>query len=344
MKAIRKTVAGKGAKLVEVERPVIGVSDLLVEINAAAICRSDVDVYEWTPSVAQGGYKIPFTMGHEYSGEVVEVGSAVRGFAKGDFIAGETHVPCGHCRACRTGKQHICDNGMGLVGRSVDGCFSPYMRVPVAAAIKIDRSTKPEHAAVFEPLGVAVHALQAGRVSGKIVAVFGCGTIGRMTVELAKLLGASTVVAVSSTASKIPDVLAHGADFAVDSRKDNPAEAIKKIVGGVDVAVETSGDMGVIGSAIDSLAVGGRLVLMGTVEQPFTVDRFMRRVVYREIEISGIFGRLMYETWDVLTALVKLGRLDPGRYVSEVMPMSEFESAFEKFKQAPGRIILTPAE
>jgi len=127
MKAIQKTEPKPGAVYHEIPDPTITDSELLVKIGAAAFCKSDVDVYEWAPSVATANYELPFTMGHEYCGEVMEVGKSVRGFRKGDHVAGETHVPCGHCYTCRTGNPHICGNNMGIVGRSVHGSFAGYM-------------------------------------------------------------------------------------------------------------------------------------------------------------------------------------------------------------------------
>ena len=344
MKAIQKTEPKPGAVYHEIPDPTITDSELLVKIGAAAFCKSDVDVYEWAPSVATANYELPFTMGHEYCGEVMEVGKSVRGFRKGDHVAGETHVPCGHCYTCRTGNPHICGNNMGIVGRSVHGSFAGYMAVPEVAAVKVNKDMPLSYGALMEPLGVALHALQVAGVSGKSVVVFGCGTIGRMAVELSKILGATRVIGVSRSPQKLEAARNHGADVVINGTTENVKEVIMDDTKGLGVAVgiETTGSHLVINDMIDVMQIAGTCVLLGTVEGDLTYNAYMRRVVYRELVITGIFGRLMYETWELLKDILEGGRMNPSHYVGAEFPLKDYEKGLEVFSGVLGRIVLYP--
>ncbi len=344
MKAIQKTKSEAGAVFHDIPAPVIGDDDILVKIKAVAFCKSDVDVYEWSPLVASANYELPFTMGHKYAGEVVEVGKGAKGFEVGDQVAGETHVPCGYCHACRTGNQHICGNHMGIVGRNVHGCFAEYMRVPQVAAVKIDKKMPASHGALMESLGVALHSLQAANVSGKSVAVFGCGTIGRMTVELARILGATKIFGISTSKNKLDDALAHGADVVINNKTQNAKEIIMDETNGrgVGVGIETTGNQQVINAMIDVMEIAGTCMLYGTIDYPLTLDNFMRRVVYKELILTGIFGRLMFETWELLKDILEADRMDPSHFIGAEFPLCDYEKGVEIFQQVLGRIVLYP--
>lgn len=344
MQAIRKVKPAPGADVVEIPIPKPGPRDLIVRVKAAAMCKSDIEVFEWTPLVRAAGYPLPFTLGHEFAGEVVEVGALVTGFRVGDRVAGETHIPCGQCRECRTGNQHICSGNMGVLGRNFDGCFAEYILLPEVSAIKLPNNADFIAGSLYEPLGTAIHALQKARPSGANIAILGTGTIGLMACEAAKAMGAGKVFAMDINPSRLEYSRKVGADVAANGLQQDFVSVIKQSGCQVDAVIDFTGNQQVINQAIDALATAGRLVHVGMVGAELTIPEYMRRVVYRELVITGLFGRHMYTTWDILSNLLENGRVDLNHYVGDVMPMAEYETALERFDQLNGRVILIPKE
>ncbi len=344
MKALRKVKSGKGANWEDIDMPQIGEDDLVVRVKATALCKSDVDVYEWTSLVAGANYPLPITMGHEFVGEIVEVGKHVKNFLMGDHITGETHIPCGYCHSCRMGNGHICSNNMGVLGRTVDGSFAEYIRIPEVSAIKIDKEVPISQGALMEPFGTAVHAVMKGEVSGKSVIVLGCGTIGLMAVELSRLLGATKVIAVSRTPAKLEDALHYGADVAINTREHDLVEVVMDETHdiGVGVAIETTGDQKIINQVMKILEVAGRCVFVGMIDYPLTFDGFMNKVVYKELILTGIFGRRLYETWETVASILQSGRIDLSHYVAAELPLVEFKKGIDMFSSLSGRVIFYP--
>ena len=342
MKALRKTLAARGAEFVDLPVPRIGPRDLLVKVKATALCKSDVDVYEWTPLVASANFKPPFTMGHEFAGEVVQAGELVKGFSPGDRVAGETHIPCGVCRECRTGKAHICTNNMKVLGRSVDGSFAEYICLPEVAAIKLSPNADYVQCSMYEPLATAVHALQKANPAGKHIVVLGPGTIGLMICEAAKAMGASRVFAVGTNPERINYSLQLGADAAINTKEKDFVGEIKKISSRVDAVIDCTGNTMLINQAVDLLSIAGTLVFVGMIESELAIPSFMYRVVYRELVLTGIFGRHLYTTWDILDALLESGRVKLEHYVGEVLPFNDYEAGLKHFSNLKGRAILLP--
>jgi threonine 3-dehydrogenase len=330
--------------MIDIPVPGIGPRDLLVKVKATALCKSDVEVFEWTPLVQAANYPLPFTMGHEFAGEVVKTGELVKGFAAGDRAAGETHIPCGVCRECRTGNGHICANHMGVLGRTVDGSFAGYICLPEVSAIKLPPRADYIQCSLYEPLGTAVHALQKAAPSGKNIAILGPGTIGLMACEAAKAMGASRVFAVGSNPERLAYSLTIGADAAINGKeKDFPRE-IKKLCSRLDAVIDCTGNTVLINQAIDALAIAGTLVCVGMVGAELTIPNFMYRVVYRELRITGIFGRHLYTTWDILENLLGSGRVKLEHYVGEVLPLHAYQKGLDHFSRLKGRAILIPEE
>jgi threonine 3-dehydrogenase len=312
----------------------------LIKVKATAFCKSDVEVYEWTPLVAAANYKLPFTMGHEFAGEVVQAGELVRGFVPGDRVAGETHIPCGVCRECRTGNAHICVNGMTVLGRSVDGSFAEYIRLPEAAAIKLPPGADFVQSSLYEPLATAIHALQKAKPMGKHIAVLGPGTIGLMICEAAKALGASRVFAVGTNRERLEYSLHLGADFAINTKEKDFGAEIKKHSSRLDAVIDCTGNTGLINQAIDALSIAGTLVFVGMVPAELSIPGFMYRVVYRELVLTGIFGRHLYTNWDILDGLLESGRVNMEHYVGETLPLKDYKKALEHFSALKGRAVL----
>jgi threonine 3-dehydrogenase len=344
MKAIRKTKRQEGAEILDISVPEIGEHDLLVKVKAAAMCKSDVDVFEWTPLVAAANYELPFTLGHEFAGEVVEAGKLVKNFKQGDRVAGETHIPCGYCKECRTGHMHICSNNMGVFGRNVDGAFAEYILLPEISAIKLAPSMDMKEAALLEPLGTALHALQKAQCQGKSILIMGTGTIGLMACELAKALGAIKVLALDINSERLEFSKKCGADITINGMKEDLVEVVKAETNGhgVQCVIDFTGNQRVINQAIDALCIAGQMVHVGMVEKELAIPSFMYRVVYRELKITGIFGRHMFNTWELLVDMLDAGKVGLDKYIGAEMSMWKYQTALDEFNNIIGRAILIP--
>jgi threonine 3-dehydrogenase len=210
MKALIKDKPFRGATYTDLPTPQIGDNDLLVGVQAAAICGTDIHIYQWN-EYASSRVKLPLLFGHEYAAEVVEVGKNITTFKKGDRVAAETHVPCGHCYQCTTGLQHICKD-MKILGVHMDGAFSEYAILPAVCAWKLDPSIPYGIGATMEPFGIGVHAMSKTKPAGKKVIVFGCGPIGIYAQMVAKMSGAEYVIAVDITKERLDLAKKRGAD------------------------------------------------------------------------------------------------------------------------------------
>jgi threonine 3-dehydrogenase len=308
------------------------------------MCKSDIEVIEWTPLVAAANYSLPFTMGHEFAGEVVKAGAQVKSIWVGDKVSGETHIPCGYCRECRTDNQHICSNNMGVLGRNVDGCFAEYIRIPEIAAIKLAPNMDLIQASLLEPFSTALHALQKLSVSGKTLAVLGVGTIGNMACEIGKILGAVRIFALDISDKRLEQSKRSGADIVVNGTREDFVSVVKKETNGrgVSCVIDLTGNQKVINQGIDALCTAGNMVHVGMVSSELTIPSFMYRVVYRELQITGIFGRHMFKTWETAMDLVNANKVNLGNYVGAVVPMNDFQTVISQFNDLVGRGILIP--
>ena len=343
MKALVKTKPERGAELREVPMPKVGPTDLLVKVAAAAICGTDNHIYDWT-SYAQERIKLPHIFGHEYAGTVVEVGAAVRGLAVGDMVAAETHIPCLTCYQCRTGRQHTCEN-MKIIGVQVDGAFCEYSLLPQACAWKLAPGTSPELGAILEPIGVAANGLFKDRVDGRSVAIIGCGPIGIFGAQLAAAAGARTLL--------VTDVNDYRLEMArrivpqataLNPTKDDVEGYVRDTTSGrgLDVVVELSGSGPGAVQAFNLLAKGGRVSLVGLPSKPITLD-MTSAIIYREARVYGSTGRLMWDTWYQVDAMLKAGKFDPLPVITHRFPMAEFEQAFPLTMSASaGKVLLIP--
>lgn len=345
MQALVKQRPEPGAELVAVQVPKeLHPGELLVRVEASAICGTDVHIYAWT-KFAQDRIKTPMVFGHEFAGEVVAVGPGVTRFKPGTRIAGETHIPCGWCELCKTGREHICED-MKILGVHVPGVFSEYAVIPQEIAWEVPESVPFETAAVYEPAGVAVHAVSVVDVRGADALVTGCGPIGLMAVEATKALGAKRVIATDRSPFRLEMARRFGADVVVDVTRANLRSAIAQLTGGrgVDVVVEASGAAQAIRDGFAVVRRGGSVVLFGLPNEPVALD-LVNDVIYKETVVHGITGRVMWDTWYLLTKLVEAGSIHPERLITHRYPMSEFGAAFqtamsgeaEKVVMYPGR-------
>lgn len=343
MRALMKTQPTKGAELLDAPIPLIGPNDLLVKVQAAAICGTDNHIYDWTPW-AEARLKLPMIFGHEFAGEVVEVGAAVTGWQVGDLVAAETHIPCLQCYQCRTGRQHTCEQ-MKIIGVHVDGAFSEYACLPVSCAWKLAPGTSPELGAILEPIGVAANGLFKDRIDGCSVAIIGCGPIG--------IFGAQLAVAAGARQLYVSDVNPYRLEMArrivPEAVVLNPTqEDVEGIVRdategrGLDVVIELSGSAAGTVQAFNLLAKGGRVSLVGLPSKPITLE-MTNAIIYREAVVYGSTGRLMWDTWYKVDALLKAGKFDPMPVITHRFPLSAYNQALELTLTAnAGKVILTP--
>jgi len=343
MKAIVKENPGKGACLKEYPMPVLGEGDVLIKIKAAAICGTDLHIYDWNNWAQNAGIKLPTVLGHECSGEVVEVGAAVKTLKAGDYVACETHIPCGKCYQCRNGLQHICAN-LVIYGVHTDGCFAEYSKIPEECAVRIPESINPNVAAVLEPLGTAVRACIEIQASGKNVAVIGCGPIGLMAVNAAKALGAANIIAVDVNSLRLNIAEGLGATHIINSAEVDSAGRILEVTNGVgvDAFIDASGNTGAILNGFKSLRKGGRVALIGLPSKPLEID-LGPYVVFKEASIVGIHGRRMYETWTAMSNILDKGLLNIDPIITHVIKLEEYEKGFEILEKGyGGKVILVP--
>jgi threonine 3-dehydrogenase len=323
-----------GFSFKEVKEPVIGDNEVLVRSKTVSICGTDLSIYLWN-EWAQGRIKkVPLTMGHEFAGEIVEVGKNVSNLEVGDLISAETHIFCNECYECKHNRRHICEN-LEILGVDRDGCFTEYLALPAQNAWKNDKSLPEDLLSVQEPLGNAVDTvLTGGGVEGKDVAVFGCGPLGLMMIAVAKACGASNIFASDSSEYRLKIARALGART-INVMEEKETDVITK---GVDVVCEASGSEKALKNALKVLHPGGRLSLLGLFHEPVAVN-LTDDVIFKGIEIHGITGRHIYETWYTVASLLPKLNLKP--IITHKLKLSDLDKGFELMKNKEcGKVVL----
>jgi threonine 3-dehydrogenase len=342
MKAWVKSRPAPGAELADVPDPVPAPDEVLLKVRRVAICGTDLHIYKWD-RWAQEKIHPPLIFGHEFVGEVVGMGSQVRGHRIGDLVAIETHVACGHCRLCRRNLGHVCEN-MKIVGIDRPGAYAELVAMPAVNAWPVPRGMPLEQAAALEPLGNAVHSVLAGEISGCSIAVTGCGPIGLFAICVARACGAGPILATDVNDYRLELARACGADRTVQVKREDWVEAARELTSGdgLDVVCEMSGQAPVIVESLRALRNAGRLSLLGLSSQDATFD-FSKLVIFKGITIQGILGRRMFETWHQMTSLLESGRLDISKAITHVMPLADLEEAMSTLAaQEAGKIVLVP--
>lgn len=333
MCALRKTSARRGADLEDIPVPEPGEGEVLVRVHAASICGTDLHIYDWN-EWAQGRIpRLPMTFGHEVAGWVERVGPEVHHVAPGAFVAAETHIACGICSTCRTGRAHICRN-LRILGVDTEGAFAEYVVVPAANVWIVGEGIDPDHASVMEPFGNAVHAA-FGTEGGEDlltnpVAVIGCGPIGLFSVAIARALGAWKVFAIEPNDERRALAGGMGADLLVDPTVEDPVEVVLRETdgNGAEVVLEMSGNARAIDQGTKMLARGGRMSLLGLPDGPVTLD-LNDQVIFKEAKILGITGREMFRTWQQTTTLLSTGRVDISPVITHRFGLERYEEAFQ---------------
>lgn len=343
MKAIVKAAARPGVALQRLPVPEPGPEEVLVRVKAAAVCGTDLHIAHWNAWAQGAGIRLPLVMGHEFSGEVVGIGSRVRALNPGDYVAGETHIPCGECYQCRNGLQHICKN-LKLFGVHRDGCFAEYATIPALCAYKVPAAIPPRVAAMLEPLGTSLRAVLELDVSGGSVVVIGCGPIGLFAVASAKALGASRIIGLDVREERLALAKRLGCDITLNPRRPETADQILEATDGVgaDAIVEASGNAAALEGAFAYLRKGGRCALIGLPSAPVRLN-IGPDVVFKEATIVGIHGREMFRTWTRMLKLLASGLLNVDPVVTHEMPLDDYEKGLAILEAGQGgKVILVP--
>jgi threonine 3-dehydrogenase len=334
MKAIVKDKPGPGAAVKDVPMPKVGPKDVLIRVKIGAICGSDVHIYGWDPWAQSVVPSLPHILGHEFAGEVVEVGKEVHHLQPGDHVAGETHIPCDNCYFCLTGQRHICLS-MKVYGVHSQGIFSEYTTVPEPCAVKIPQEIPFPVAAMMEPCGVAVHGLSKGIISGKTLLIFGCGPIGLFALQGALAYGASRVYVVDISANRLKMAQSFGATKAFHGEKDPVEKTILDETRGigVDMVLEVSGSQKAYDQGLRLLRKAGTFVVIGLPSKPIQLE-IPTNVMYKEAKIFGITGREMYETWFQVIELIQSRKVTPEKVVTHQLAPEKLEEGFKVAKEA----------
>jgi threonine 3-dehydrogenase len=342
VKALFKGSSGPGLTLTDRPEPVPGPNDVKIRVARTGICGTDLHIEAWD-SWAAGAINAPLVPGHEFSGHVVEVGDAVSTVAVGDLVSGEGHVVCGHCRNCRAGRRHLCIH-TSSVGVDRDGAFAEYVVIPEGNVWSHSAGMDPELAAIFDPLGNAVHTALSFPLVGEDVLVTGAGPIGLMAAAVARHVGARYVVITDVNEARLDLARKMGVDHAVNVASERVATA-QRLLGmkeGFDIGLEMSGSPGALPEMLDNLNHGARVALLGLPTQPITIDWV--KVVTHMITIKGIYGREMFETWYAMNAMVSTG-LDISAVITDRFPSSHWEDAFAAARSGErGKVIIDWSE
>jgi threonine 3-dehydrogenase len=339
MRALVKPRPAPGAEIQTVSLPELAPTDVLVRVQVAAVCGTDLHIYQWD-DWSQHRVRPPLIFGHEFCGYVERAGSEVASVKAGDYVSAEMHIPCGRCYQCRTGQAHICQS-VRILGVDDNGCFAEYVRIPESNIWKLDKSISQEYAAILDPLGNAVHTVLAGDIAGRSVAIVGCGPIGLMAVAVARACGAGHIFALEPNEHRRRLAERMKADVVLDPAHDDTLAAVVSgtPAQGVDVALEFSGHPDGVTSALKLARRGGRVSLLGIPSRPVQLD-LASDVIFKGLTIQGINGRRMYETWYQMEALLREKRLDLDPLFTDRLPLSGFSQGMERLKRGEASKVL----
>jgi threonine 3-dehydrogenase len=344
MQAVVKARSAPGVEIQEVPRPAFGPADVLVKVEAASVCGTDLHIYNWD-AWAQGRIHPPLIPGHEFCGVVAATGNQVTTVKEGDFVSAEMHVACGKCLQCRTGQAHICQH-VKIIGVDANGAFAEYVVIPETNIWKLDPSLPREYGPILDPLGNAVHTVLAGEIAAKTVAIIGCGPIGLFAIAVARACGATSVYALEVNDHRRKLAQEMHADFVLNPSKDDVATIVHDQTHGVgvDVVLEMSGHPSAMRLGFEILRTGGRVSLLGLPSSPVEID-FARDVIFKGATVQGINGRKMYETWYQMEALLKAGKLDLTPVITHRLPMEKFAEGMELLRSGEAsKILLYPRQ
>ncbi|MDN3555553.1 L-threonine 3-dehydrogenase [Halomonas maura] len=326
MKALVKREAAPGLWLEDVPAPEVGINDVLVRVKRTAICGTDLHIYNWD-HWAQQTIPVPMVVGHEFVGEIVEVGSNVNDFHPGQIVSGEGHVVCGRCRNCLAGRRHLCAHTRGI-GVNRPGAFAEYVVLPMSNVWEHRPGIDLDVAALFDPLGNAVHTALQFDVLGEDVLITGAGPIGAMAAAVCRHAGARHVVITDLNPRRLALAETLGATRTVNVAEESLAEVQRSLgmTEGFDVGLEMSGSPAAFQDLLANMCHGGRVAMLGIPTEELAID--WNTVIFNMLTIKGVYGREMYETWYKMSVLVESG-MDISPVITHRLPYSDFEQGFQ---------------
>lgn len=338
MRALVKSKAETGLWMEQIPVPDPGPNDVLIRVKKSAICGTDVHIWNWD-SWAQKTIPVPMVVGHEFCGEIAQVGSAVTKVQVGARVSGEGHIVCGKCRNCRAGRGHLCRNTLG-VGVHRPGSFAEFVCIPEDNVVPIPDDVPDEIAAIFDPFGNAVHTALSFDLVGEDVLVTGAGPIGIMGAMVAKRSGARKVVITDINPVRLALAEKLGIDHVVDASKENLSDVMKRIgmAEGFDVGLEMSGAAPAFRDMIDKMNNGGKIAILGIAPTGFEID--WNKVIFKMLNLKGIYGREMFETWYKMIAFVQ-GGLDLSPLITHRIGIDSFRDGFEAMRSGnSGKVVM----
>ena len=338
MKALVKARPEPGLWMQEVPMPEPGPGDVLIRVQLTSICGTDLHIHGWD-AWAQETIPVPMVVGHEFMGSIVALGAGVDGLSVGQRVAGEGHVTCGHCRNCRAGRREFCHNHTG-VGVTRPGAFAEYVVIPAQNVFPVPEHISDEVAAILDPLGNATHTALRFDVVGEDVLVTGAGPIGMLATAIVRHIGARHVVVTDVNDFRLSMASAMGADRVVNVSRQDLRQVMSGLgmAEGFDVALEMSGAESAFNQMLDAMNHGGKIAVLGIPAGPMTLD--VNDVIFKGLEIQGIYGRRIFETWYKMAAMLQSG-LNVSSVVTHRFAADAFEDAFATVQAGEcGKVLL----
>jgi len=338
MRALVKQEPAPGLVMTEVPEPEIGINDVLIRVDRTGICGTDLHIYDWN-SWAEETVPVPLVIGHEFVGEIVQIGSNVSDFRPGDVVSGEGHVVCGRCRNCMAGRRHLCAFAKGI-GVDRPGAFAEFISLPMTNVWHHDPAIDRDVASIFDPFGNAVHTALQFPVLGEDVVITGAGPIGLMAAAVVRHAGARHVVITDVNPYRLELAAKMGVTLALDVRESSLADAQAELgmKEGFDVGLEASGQPAALHEMLANLSHGAKVALLGIPDEPFDVD--WKTVIFDQLTLKGVYGRQMYETWYMMTVMLQSG-LDISPVITHRFPAERFEEAFAAIRTGEtGKVLL----
>ena len=338
MKALVKAKPERGIWMEDIETPAVGHNDVLIKVNRTAICGTDIHIFKWD-DWAQETIPVPMAVGHEFSGEIVEMGVEVRGFEIGDRVSAEGHITCGYCRNCRAGRRHLCMNTFG-VGVNRPGAFAEFLSVPAFNVFKLPDAISDEMASILDPLGNATHTALSFDLVGEDVLITGAGPIGIMAVAIARYAGARHVVITDVNDYRLDLARKMGATRAINVASQTIDDTMKELgmAEGFDVGMEMSGNPQAFRDMLRTMHHGGKVAMLGIPPGDMAVD--WNDVIFKGLVLKGIYGREMFETWYKMSSMLQSG-LNMEPIITHHYDIDEYQPAFELMESGQsGKVVL----
>ncbi len=326
MKALVKAHAKPGLWLCDVAAPDVGINDVLIKVKRTAICGTDMHIYKWD-EWARKTIPVPMVVGHEFVGEIVELGTNVSGYEIGQIVSGEGHVVCGRCRNCMAGRRHMCAHSEGI-GVNRSGAFAEYLALPAANVWLHKEGIDLDVASLFDPFGNAVHTALQFDVLGEDVLIVGAGPIGMMAAAVCRHAGARHVVVTDMNDDRLAMARSLGATRTVNVLRETIGEAPSDLgmQEGFDIGLEMSGSEAGFASLIDNMCHGGKVAILGLPEKSPAID--WNKVIFNMLTLKGVYGREIFETWYKMSVFIESG-LDLSPLITHRLPFHDFETGFE---------------